>query len=213
MEVRIWLVLLLVFIAGCQPVSVPTAQAEPESSSQAEVPEPGDNKLSESGPDESPAAEPSESNKPIAERFEAKVIHVVDGDTLDVLTDGKQTIRIRLHGVDTPERGQPYGKNATAALKTLLGQRVVVVNQGSGGFSRTAADIYQIGGRNSVNLLLVEAGWAWWARDYSDDPRLALAEDEARAARRGLWAAADGRVPVNPAKWRRLSKVERDKLR
>ena len=43
-----------------------------------------------------------------------KVIKTVDGDTIDVLTEDKKTIRLRFNGIDTPERGQPFGNNATA---------------------------------------------------------------------------------------------------
>lgn len=38
----------------------------------------------------------------------ASVIRVIDGDTVDVLTDDKQTFRVRLNGIDCPERGQPF---------------------------------------------------------------------------------------------------------
>ncbi|MEO1984066.1 MAG: hypothetical protein ABGZ24_26425, partial [Fuerstiella sp.] len=37
-----------------------------------------------------------------------KVIKIIDGDTIDVLTDDKETIRLRFNGIDTPERGQPF---------------------------------------------------------------------------------------------------------
>ena len=52
-----------------------------------------------------------------AGEFPGKVIKVIDGDTIDVLTDDNETIRIRLYGIDCPERGQPFGNNATQALK------------------------------------------------------------------------------------------------
>jgi len=45
------------------------------------------------------------------------VIKVIDGDTIDVLADDQETIRIRLHGIDCPERGQPFDNNATQALQ------------------------------------------------------------------------------------------------
>mgnify|MGYP001288358451 CR=1 FL=1 len=66
------------------------------------------------------------------------MIRVVDGDTIDVLTDAKETIRIRLHGIDCPERGQPFGNNATQALKaSILGNVVKVVSHGQDRYDRT----------------------------------------------------------------------------
>lgn len=57
-----------------------------------------------------------------------KVVKVVDGDTIDVLTNDRETVRIRLNGIDCPERGQPYGKNATEFMREAIGgQRVYVL--------------------------------------------------------------------------------------
>jgi len=81
------------------------------------------------------AGEPSvEATEPPAAavpgEFTAKVIKMVDGDTIDVLTDDNQTIRIRLNGIDCPERGQPYGNNATDTLQaSILGNLVKVVSR------------------------------------------------------------------------------------
>jgi len=63
--------------------------------------------------------------------FTGKVIKVVDGDTIDVLTDDKEKIRIRFSGIDTPERGQPYGNNATR-LQCSQSMSVSVTNGCSG---------------------------------------------------------------------------------
>lgn len=194
--------LLLLSVVGCQKTTEP-AKSEPPRTA------PAQETLSHHRSDAQPVA---------ANQFEAKLIHVVDGDTCDVLTDDKKTIRIRLHGIDSPERGQPYGRNATNALKAYAGERLLVVDQGSGGFNRRAADLYAVdddatGVVETINLKLVRAGWAWWSSKYSQDTRLRDAQQEARKAKRGLWAAEDGRVPVNPSEWRKLSKEEMDKLR
>ncbi len=49
----------------------------------------------------------------LADTLEGKVVRVVDGDTLVVLDSGNTQHRVRLAGIDTPERGQPYGKKYT----------------------------------------------------------------------------------------------------
>jgi len=76
-------------------------------------------------PSVTPSSGPSTAvtEQPVAENpgeFTGKVIKVVDGDTIDVLTDDKQTIRIRFNGIDCPERGQPFGNNATQSLKDSI---------------------------------------------------------------------------------------------
>ena len=54
-----------------------------------------------------------------------KVIKTVDGDTIDVLTDDNETIRLRFNGIDTPERGQPFGNNATKFVSETVGGKMV----------------------------------------------------------------------------------------
>ena len=70
--------------------------------------------------------------------FTGKVVKVIDGDTIDVLTGDKQTIRIRLNGIDCPERGQPFGNTATQVLNIfILGNVVKVVPHGQDRCERT----------------------------------------------------------------------------
>ena len=66
-----------------------------------------------------------------ADEFTGKVIKVVDGDTIDVLTDDKEKLRIRFSGIDTPERGQPYG-NTSTRLQCSQSMSVSVTNGCSG---------------------------------------------------------------------------------
>ncbi len=111
-----------------------------------------------------------------ASEFTGKVIKVIDGDTIDVLTDDKETIRIQLHGIDCPERGQPFGNNATQALKdSVLGNVVKVVSHGQDRYDRTIGEIYHDG--TQINGSLVAAGLAWHYVRYAVDD-ITLAEDE-----------------------------------
>ena len=110
-----------------------------------------------------------------------KVIKTIDGDTIDVLTDDKETIRLRFNGIDTPERGQPFGNNATAFVSsTFGGQMVRLVTHGEDRYDRTIADIYLPVDDPLVNLPdmflnreLVRRGLAWHYKQYSDDRRTA----------------------------------------
>lgn len=137
-----------------------------------------------------------------------KVVSVQDGDTLEILIDNRP-LRIRLNGIDAPERGQPFGSNAKEALSSrTFGKVVSIVDHGSDSFDRTLGDVLVDG--QSVNLYLVASGLAWHYSKFSDDQQLAAAEANARANRIGLWS--DHRS-VAPWDWRKLSKAERDKLR
>lgn len=218
---RVLLLIFLTSIVGCQRSTDPNARElvpDPEASvKEATTVESVDGDISYTV--SVPVTEARSSGYPKGpNQFEAKIVSLADGDTCTVLDDDNKQTVIRLHGIDCPERGQPYGKNAKEALSEFAGCRVLVVDQGDGGFSRMAADLYVFdddatGLVDSINLQLVRDGWAWHSTKHSDDEQLAEAEKEARAAKRGLWAREDGREPVWPGDWRKLSKEERDLLR
>jgi micrococcal nuclease len=151
-----------------------------------------------------PPATPAPSNELVG-----RVIAISDGDTLDILTADKQTLRVRLNGIDAPERGQPFGNNAKQLLgDAVFGRDVLVIDHGRDKYGRLLGDV-MIDGK-SVNLALVAAGLAWHYVQYSSDETLAAAQRDAQRDRRGLWSDARH---VAPWDWRKLSKVERDKLR
>jgi endonuclease YncB( thermonuclease family) len=134
-----------------------------------------------------------------AAEFRGRVVGVTDGDTLKVLHDGRAEV-VRLHGIDAPEQGQPFGQRAKqAAAHLAMGQVVTVQVRTPDRYGRTVGDVRLRDGR-LLNEALVRAGYAWWFRRYSTDPRLAAAEAKARATRAGLWADP---LPVPPWEWRR----------
>jgi endonuclease YncB( thermonuclease family) len=123
-----------------------------------------------------------------------KVISIADGDTLTVLTANKQQIKVRLSGIDTPEKAQAYGTKAKQALSTkVYGKVVEVKDHGKDRYGRTIGDIYL--GKRWINLEMVQEGWAWHYKAYSKDERIAQAEQKARTARKGLWAEANPTPP------------------
>lgn len=132
--------------------------------------------------------------------FEAHVVKVVDGDTIHVALPGKATQKVRLLGIDAPERDQPYARQARSALSKLVyGREVRLETHGSDRFDRLLAIVHV--GEREVNAELVRVGAAWVYRKYRDDEQLIALEDEARAAKRGLWGLAESeRVP--PWEWR-----------
>ncbi len=122
---------------------------------------------------------------------------IADGDTIRVLDAAKHEYRVRLEGIDCPEKAQPFGEAAReAASRLAFGKQVVVRVVGVDDFRRTLGRVTAEG--EDVNLALVRQGFAWRYK-YSRDEALLAAEREARAARRGLWQDKD---PVPPWKWR-----------
>ncbi len=131
-----------------------------------------------------------------AESLTGKVVSVADGDTVTVLA-GQTPIKVRLHGVDAPEKAQAFGEKAkdfTARL--VLGQPVRVEVVGRDKYGRTVGTVQLVSPPRCLNEELVKAGLAWWYRQYAPkDQKLAALEEEARKARRGLWAEARPLAP------------------
>ena len=127
-------------------------------------------------------------------RLSGVVAHVTDGDTL-TLDLGQTTRKIRLSEIDTPEKNQPYGAQAEQLLTTwVAGKAVRVRDEGPDKYGRTLGRVYL--GEIDINAALVAYGSAWVYRQYSQDAPLITLEEQARAARRGLWALpADQQIP------------------
>lgn len=113
---------------------------------------------------------------------------VIDGDTIDVLLSSGR-IRVRLHGVDAPERDQSGGAAATAWLTQQLQDRQVLLEPVSQDQYDRMVAVVHVGDRN-INRDLVQAGHAWAYRRYlrRGDAGLCVLEEEARRKSAGLWA-------------------------
>ena len=122
-----------------------------------------------------------------AEVWTGKVVAITDGDTVKVLRDGRDQVKIRIAEIDTPERRQPWGTRAKQAMAALVhGQRVEVEPVTIDRYGRTIARL-RVDGLD-VGRELVRQGDAWVYRKYSKDPTLLVLEAEARAAGRGCGA-------------------------
>lgn len=135
-----------------------------------------------------------------------KVIGVLDGDTIDILYDGKP-LRIRLAHIDCPEirKQQPYARDAKQfTSKYCFGQIVRI--QHSNSFDRSKRLIGEVitsTGKN-LNKGLVTAGLAWHYKKYSNSTEYNELEQNARAAQNGLWREPN---PTPPWEWRRPRKI------
>ena len=133
------------------------------------------------------------------ETITGRVFHISDGDTLKILTETNEKIRIRLAGIDTPENGQPFGREAKQALTVLTLQKKITIDvQTIDRYERTVGLVYVQG--LDVNAELVRQGMAWVYRRYTNDERLYALEAKAKKEKRGLWSTNNF---IEPWLWRR----------
>ncbi len=120
--------------------------------------------------------------------FSGAVGAIADGDTITVLHSGKQE-KVRLYGIDCPEKKQAFGARARQFTGELaFRKKVTVLVKDRDRYGRTVGEVVLPDGR-VLNRELVRAGLAWWYRQYAARAtELGRLQDEARAARRGLWA-------------------------
>ena len=132
-----------------------------------------------------------------ADELSGKVVAVADGDTLTVLVDNRQ-VKVRLTEIDAPEKNQPFGTRSRQSLADMAFGRVVrVVTHGKDRYGRTLGRIYV--GQHDINAEQLRRGMAWVYDRYVSDRDLYQIQEEARAARRGLW---HDQAPLPPWEWR-----------
>jgi endonuclease YncB( thermonuclease family) len=140
-----------------------------------------------------------------------RVVRIADGDTVTVLDATNTQHRIRLQGIDAPESHQAFGTQSKKSLSDMIFDKdVTVIYDKTDQYGRLVGKILLNG--KDVNLEQVKAGMAWHYKEYEreqspeDRDLYARAEDEARAARRGLWVDAN---PTEPGEFRRDETRER----
>jgi micrococcal nuclease len=117
------------------------------------------------------------------------IVSIADGDTVRARLDvSGQTVRIRLEGIDTPERGEPFSTQARNATRVMMFDKKVQLKVTDvDRYDRVVARIV-LDGKDS-SLELVEAGLACHFTRFANDPVLARAQASAKAAGRGFWGA------------------------
>jgi len=135
-----------------------------------------------------------------SDTFTGKVVGVSDGETISVMRVGR-AVKVRLHGIDCPEKGQPFGKRAERFTSEMaFGMEVEVQIKTTDRYGRIVGEVILPDGL-SLNKDLVHAGFAWWYRKYAPNDRtLKALEAGARAKKGGLWADKN---PIPPWEWRR----------
>ena len=151
---------------------------------------------------------------PAGETMTCRVVGIADGDTLTCLTADKKQERIRLRGIDAPERKQPYGARSTQSLSDLTFGKTATVHWNSrdrwgriiGAIWVEPADCIGCGPTLDAGRAQIASGMAWWFKRYAKqqplEERLSyeFEEKEARARRIGLWLDPQ---PIPPWDWRK----------
>lgn len=143
-----------------------------------------------------------------ADTLQGRVVGVSDGDTVTLLDDSNTQFKIRLMGIDAPEKKQAFGSRSKESLSALVFNKQVIVEYNKKDkYGRTVGKILVDG--VDANLEQIKAGLAWHYKKYQKEQSLDdrsiydQAEEQARAERRGLWIDAE---PTPPWDWRKQQK-------
>lgn len=132
--------------------------------------------------------------------LEGKVINISDGDTITILTKDKEQIKIRLFGIDAPEKKQAFGNKSKQYLSNLVAGRIVnIKSKGKDKYKRTIGIVYLNG--QDINAKMISAGYAWAFVKYSD--KYINEELIAKNKKLGLW---QDKEPIPPWEFRKNKK-------
>jgi len=127
--------------------------------------------------------------------FNAQVVRVIDGDTIHVIRDNQDRVKVRLFGIDAPELNQRDGAASGRYLSVRIGdQSVQIVSHGYDDYGRLLGEVIDSSGVN-INEEMVRYGLAWVYRRYVKTTDWLTLEKTARAHGAGLWRR---RHPVPP---------------
>ena len=138
-----------------------------------------------------------------------QAIKVSDGDTMNVqkVENGKfagEVIKIRMFGIDAPEKTQDYGNESKQALEKMVSGKVLEIEEKNRDrYGRTVAVVYADG--KNINEEMVKTGNAWWYQEYDkNDARMQAYQENAKKNKLGLFGK---RGYVEPWTYRREKKA------
>ena len=137
-----------------------------------------------------------------AMNIKGKVVKIADGDTITIQTLNNEKIKIRLYGIDAPEKKQDYGIKSLDVLKELsYGKTVDVEVKEKDRYGRTVGIVFLNG--EEINLKMIETGNAWHYKKYAkEEMSYANAEAEARKKKLGLW---NSDKQISPWEYRKIN--------
>lgn len=147
-------------------------------------------------------------NPTFADTLLGRVVGIADGDTVTVVSESNTQYKIRLMGIDAPEKKQPFGSKSKESLFAMVfNKQVSVEYKKRDKYGRIVGKILVDG--IDANLEQLKAGLAWHYKKYQKEQPIAdratysHAEDLAKAERRGLWIDPN---TIPPWEWRKQQK-------
>lgn len=147
-----------------------------------------------------------------ASAFEARVVGVSDGDTITVLDAQKTQYKIRVAGIDAPEKSQDFGNRSKEHLSDLVYGKTVNLPEGKiDKYGRTVSRV--LVGNLDAGLEQIKAGMAWHYKKYeieqsaTDRVSYSAAETRAKDAKLGLWAQGNA---IRPEDFRYTSNAPKE---
>lgn len=135
---------------------------------------------------------------------DGKVVGVTDGDTFTMLTPANKQVKVRLYGIDCPEKTQDFGNVARQKLSALIfGQPVRIDKKDKDRYGRTIAIVYNGKGLN-INEQMLREGLAWHYKEYDQNPFWSDLMYEAQRKKQGLWVQPN---PTPPWQWRKAKRT------
>jgi endonuclease YncB( thermonuclease family) len=138
-----------------------------------------------------------------AQIMKGKAVKIADGDTFTLLVNDHEQVRIRIDGIDAPEKGQAFGNRAKEYLSGMIwGEMLTVCVTKTDRYGRSIGKV-STPSIEDVGLEMIKAGYAWQYRDYNKEQSYEEAEILARKNRNGLWLDKN---PIRPQDFRKARK-------
>ena len=135
-----------------------------------------------------------------AQKFSVKVVGITDGDTFTVINRDNLQLKVRIYGIDAPEKKQPFGNKSKEYLSSLIyGKEIFIDVKSTDRYGRLVSYVFTPNGED-VSLLMLNQGMAWHFKEYDSTEKYSNAEQVAKGKKNGLWSDAS---PVAPWIFRR----------
>jgi micrococcal nuclease len=135
-------------------------------------------------------------------QIKGKVVAITDGDTFVLLNEKKEQVKIRLHGIDAPEKKQDFGTAAKNYLSSLIYNKEITIEyKNLDRYGRTIGIVFIE--ELNVNEKMLEEGMAWHFKKYDKNSDWAALEDKAKEGKKGLWVLSNA---IAPWEWRNRKK-------
>jgi micrococcal nuclease len=140
-----------------------------------------------------------------SETIRGKTTKVLDGDTIDVITDQQKMVRIRLDSIDAPEKSQPFGQKSKDTLESWIGDQDVKVDvKSKDKYGRMIGVVYLED--VNINRALVQKGLAFAFEPFLKDQEILKIQEQAKSSHIGVWSIPESEL-VKPWDYRKNNKI------